>query len=83
MMHNIILTLERIQQFISRDKNECYMCQQGCESLRRLLFQCPLTKYLWWTSPWNIKTEAFKDLQVEEWTLLLMNAESDLNFETR
>lgn len=78
LLHNILPTLARIQNYIPVVSQECYLCQSEVESLRHLLLHCPLTKSLWWNSPWNLRIDHFQDMQADEWFSAILDIDHAL-----
>lgn len=56
---DIILTKDRIKQFVPLSEVHCYICGQATECLHHLLLDCPLAKLCWWNSTWNVKLTNF------------------------
>lgn len=78
MLSQSLPTLDRIQRFIKANGQQCYLCDQGVESLHHLILQCPLIKHIWWNSPWKIKVELFSNMPTDEWIALILDAYNDL-----
>lgn len=71
-MNKAVSTLDRIQHFIVLNDHRCYICGEQDESIHHLVFECPLSKMIWWNSPWQIRIEGFKQLSIEEWMSLML-----------
>lgn len=48
------------------------------ESIRHIFFQCPINKYLWLQSLWNINIDAFGSFTMERWICFLLGDSNQL-----
>lgn len=62
-------TLDKIARVVPGISSLCYLCGEAPKTAHHLFLTCPVTKLLWWQSPWQIRIEAFKDLDLNQWLL--------------
>lgn len=73
MISHVIPTLDRLNQRIPLDDTNCYLCGNMLESVDHLALKCPLSRLLWWLSPWNIKLDNFRDMEFPQWVMLILS----------
>lgn len=62
-------TLDKIARVIPGISPMCYLCGEAIETVHHLFLTYLVTKLLWWQSPWQIRIEAFKDLDLNHWLM--------------
>lgn len=58
MTQNVLPTLDRLHKFLPNVNLDYLICGDHPETIEHLVFECPLSKLLWWNSPhrsilWN------------------------------
>lgn len=58
MSQNVLPTLDRLHKFLPNVNLDYLICGDHPETIEHLVFECPLSKLLWWNSPhrsilWN------------------------------
>lgn len=71
-------TLDRIGRFLPVPTDLCYLCGKDPETMHHIIFECPVSKLLWWNSPWTLKISAYKHLTVTQWLTLMLGPHNPL-----
>lgn len=60
-------TKDKLQRFIPGIDPVCSLCATQPETIRHLLLECPLSKYLWLRSPWSLNIANYSDWSIADW----------------
>lgn len=83
LLNGALPTLDKISKYVHNVDTICYLCKDQEETLHHLCLTCPITKLLWWNSPWQVRIEAFHHLTVVGWIWLIMGKDIPFPVEER
>lgn len=68
----ILPTADRLNKFMNLSDPKCFLCGQHTDTIHHWLLKCPVSKMIWWNSPWQIRLEVFQQLTTTEWLYLII-----------
>lgn len=69
---NLLPTSEKLSRFMDIRNPNCLLCSHQLETLPHILLSCPVSKLIWWNSPWQLRIEAFQHLTTNQWITLIL-----------
>ncbi|KAL5558347.1 hypothetical protein UlMin_034558 [Ulmus minor] len=79
IISNYLPTKTRMNRCIPGIDTLCPLCGQGSESLLHLLLFCDFVKVIWFSSPWNIRPDAFSVTDPADLLSMLLKMEENLS----
>lgn len=73
LVANILPILDRLARFVPVLNTCCYLCGEPDETSHHWLLKCPVSRFLWWNSPWKIRLEAYEHMDVQQWISMMLD----------
>lgn len=78
VLHKALPTLDKLARVTPLVNDRCYLCHNDHEDVDHLFMECPVSKLLWWNSPWQIKLERFSHIGLTQWILQILGNNHNL-----